>query len=278
MPHFRKNSTSVIARLMDQVVDEYDADLSLNPCEVGNKGCRLASGIETTFVSLTVHQLKKHLEAHGYYVNYQQIFYIPSLIAENTGGFDLSIGLFSNRSRIRTMHKVLYGIRPNRWCDESWIWHIKHTLGKNGEPSGDYRHLGELVKNHNESNGVFQPYLVLHVCTCIHEYRRMGIVYNGIKTPDFYSPLRTIVIDLREITNVFTQKEWSEVYGSIDFNLVVSKRIPDVIPDESAQDYLDRSAMPDLFEVHLGTNIVVRQIPVLTAEQLFARTVEFVRG
>ena len=43
----------------------------------------------------------------------------------------------------------------------------------------------------------FFPFLVIHVCYCVHDYRRMGFVgSNKHSIPSFDSPLRTIIIDL----------------------------------------------------------------------------------
>jgi hypothetical protein len=250
MPHLRPRSSSAIARTIDGDVGNNNSDFMLNPCEVENDYCRLASGIETLFVSMTLHYLVGYLKSHRQSVNYERLFFIPSLSAENSGGFDLSIGPSSHRPRIRIMHKVLYGKKINRWCDEKWSWRIKNTR-RDGHPVGDYRHLGDLVDNYRLSGGEFKPYLVLHVCYCVHEYRRMGMILNGIRIPNFSSPLRTIIIDLCEIADNINQAERTRIYNSNEFELVVSKSIPEIRPNESEQEFINRSASPVMFECSL---------------------------
>ena len=80
------------------------------------------------------------------------------------------------------MHKLLTG----KWCDGYWKWCCEDE---------DVLHMALLMGAH-QVHGVLPPFLVIHVCFCVHDYRRMGTTApNKCLIPGFDSPLRTIIVD-----------------------------------------------------------------------------------
>jgi len=272
MTHIRANSNSLLARVIEGAIEEQDADLALNPCEVSATSCRLASGIETTFVALMAHWLVQRLQADGHMMSFQEIVYMPSRRAERQGGFDLSIGEFTSRTRVRTMHKVLYGRRGfNRWCDESWNWSIRNT-GR-----GDWCHLKALLASYADER-VFQPFLVLHLCFCVHEYRRIGKLVGNLRVPDLDSPLRTVVVDLGTVVDQLGDNDWHMLVEAEGFQLQIAKQAPEQKSREEPQEYLDRIAGRELFRACVTGGDSEVNLPILTLDQLYARVVQAVEG
>jgi hypothetical protein len=270
MTHIRRGSNSLIAQAIETATEELDSDLALNPCEVTSANCRLSSGIETTFVALTAHWLLEKVRADGHRVRFQEAIYMPSRRAERRGGFDLSIGEFTGRTRVRTMHKVLYGKSRfngtktfNRWCDESWNWAITQASG------GDYMHLWSLLDNFAQEQ-VFRPYLVLHLCYCVHEYRRMGRIVEGLHIPAFDSLLRTVVVDLGAIFDGLGGNIWQPLAKEQNFQLQVAKRVPERCPGEEPRAHLDRISARELFQAHVVGSEIDTALPIMTLDELYA--------
>lgn len=255
--HIHGHESSIIASTIDHHVGDQDSDANLNPCEVGAICC-LSTGIEACFVAMTSHYTVNRLCNAGYNINFQRSLYIPNIRAEQTAGFDLSFGSAFYRPRIRTMHKHLYGNNTfNRWCDEQWSWRIlKNNII-------DHRHLYSLVKNYYNEN-VFQPHLMLHICFCLHEYRRMGMDIDHVTIPDINSPLRTIVVNLCPILDNQGEASWNQMLNSEDFSLKVNKIIHEKNEDESENEYLARISDIKLFTATAKGAGLIIDLPVST--------------
>jgi hypothetical protein len=235
--------------------------------------CELQSGNETSFVALFADMIAQTPCVKEEGLSYHQLFYFPSRDAEHSVGYDLSIGKYSSRSRIRTMHKELKDI----WCDEAWKWRLPSTDRKislvsnrsrrnfnyeleGREPSGDYRHLIALLTDyHNTACSRLFPYLVLHVNYCIHDYRRMGMtVRDGQgalgtwEIPGPESLLRTVVVDLSKIRETLGDG-WLEKVQTPQFLLKVEKKSQDRRDGEQPGQFLERIADHNLVEVTVET-------------------------
>ena len=222
--------------------------------------CRLASGIETTFVSAFCDNLRASINPH---IPFNQFFYIPSRPAESLVGYDLSIGDYRTQARARTMHKVVY----ETWCDKDWGWSLGYELNNRNEPRGDYSHIITLLQNY-QNHPDLVPYLVLHVCYCIHDYRRMGIGYADFQLPSFDSLLRTVVISLPAL---FVQvDDWNRISDQEDFRFTIRKQSPVREENESPQDYLDRLSQKDQFTVEIQPGNSQLENCILTLDEFCA--------
>jgi hypothetical protein len=266
MSHIRRGSNSMVAKVIEAATREQDTDLALNPCEVTSASCRLSSGVETAFVALTAHWFLRKMQVNHPGVEFQEAIFMPSRRAECRGGFDLSIGEFTGRARVRTMHKVLYGRSRfngtrtfNRWCDESWSWSITPRSG------GDYRHLVSMLAMEQ----AFQPFLILHICYCVHEYRRMGKVVKGLRIPGFDSLLRTVVVDLRTIAGGAHGTVWRMDAQTHNLELQITKQVPEQPRDEDPQEYLDRISARGLFQAHVVAGEINEALPIITLDELY---------
>ena len=116
------------------------------------------------------------------------MIYSPHATKEN-GGFDLSIGQFDRELRVRTMQKLI-NLKDQVWCDQPWNWSTDHDRTALSQ-------LCSLIATYAdpENKQLHEPFLVINVCFCLHEFRRMG--KPGI--PDFPDPQRTVIVDLRKI-------------------------------------------------------------------------------
>lgn len=182
-----------LARLLKDVEDD---SLGLSPCVVGTGDCPLAPGIEHMFVSYLAHEASQKLCQPGSGISYPNVIYCPHTTIEKKCGFDISIGHFRKPHRVRVMHKLLNRRGKAKWCDESWDW-------KSTDDKQSNYHLAALLKAYDapeplKEKGRYEPFLCIHVCYCIHEFRRMGS--KEAQIPDFYDPRRTVVVDLRKIT------------------------------------------------------------------------------
>lgn len=219
-------------------------------------GCRLASGVETTFMALFCSHIMRVLDWPP--ALFHEHFYIPSRPAEGRVGYDLSIGNYTTENRVRTMHKVLSnGI----WCDQPWAWSISATFDANRTPQGDYRHLRTLLRAFDEFNQL-PPYLVLNVCYCIHDYRRMGTTYEDWQIPPFTSLLRTVILPIYRIAEQV--RDWQEVLHDPNFNLTITKQAPQKREKEPTNDFLQRIAARDLFEVRVEPADIVLKDAILS--------------
>ena len=259
--HRPGHESSIIAHTIDQHAGAQDSDANLNPCEVGAMCC-LSTGIEACFVAMTSHYAINRLCDAGYDTNFQKSLYIPNIRAEQTAGFDLSLGNAFARPRVRTMHKHLYGNNTfNKWCDEEWSWSIspKNEI--------DHRHLRSLVQNF-ENEDIFQPFLILHICFCLHEYRRMGTTIDNMTIPDIDSPLRTIVVNLGSILNEQNEAGWNQMLSAENFLLEVNKTNHERNEAESENEYLLRIADLELFEARVSGNGFTINLPIITLPTL----------
>lgn len=264
--HSNRHPKSLLAAAIDKDIPNQDPNPALNPCKVESAYCHLTTGIEHCFVALTCHKLALYLRETGIQSNFQDVIYIPNLRAEKKGGFDLSIGVGVSdlTPRLRTMHKMLDGRRSfNRWCDESWRWSITRKDKK------DWNHLNTLLSNYidNLANNEFRPFLILHVCYCLHDYRRMGKVIDGTRIPDFSEPLRSTVIDISQIVTGLREEIWRDLLNSDDFELQITKDVLNREPDESPGEYLVRIGNLNLFKAFAQGNGHRFQMPILTFQQ-----------
>lgn len=252
MLHVKDNYAGVIAQAIEADVHLQETmDYDLNPCICQNDNCELATGIETSLVAMTAHWLIEKMRVEGREADYQENVFMPSRRAEARGGFDLSLGHYATRHRVRTMHKVLYG---RYWCDEAWSW--KTRLRGN-----DWKHLRSLIQLF-ERDGGFRPYLTFHVCFCVHDYRRMGKMLGDIPIPAFENILRTVVVDLGEIVR---QRGMPENNGTF----IISKQSHKRIQNEAATDYLVRIAAKDLFDARITGDAEDVMLPILSLSELY---------
>lgn len=180
-------TVSQVSDVITAVTKKHALDPVVDTERVKSVDCKLKSGEESLFVTQFCHQLASHLLSKTVAIPFQQFFYCPSRRTEWKLGFDLSIGRVGTSRRIRTMHKMIHG----KWCDNRW----ERTLRKE-----DSLHIAILLANHYLGEEGLRPYIVLHVCFCVHDYRRMGID-TGKKwsIPASDSLLRTALIDLVQL-------------------------------------------------------------------------------
>lgn len=182
---------SVISNAIAEITDNHWLDPDTDRCKADG-WCELKSGHEVTFVSLAAERLFRSLKEQArVHLEYHKWVYMPSRPAEFLVGYDLSIGNYDDgqKRRVRSMHKLLL-----RWCDSVRSWNLNPG-------SRDHKHLTTLVADYRESRAVL-PYLVIHICYCIHDYRRMGFQHECLRIPDVDSLLRTVVVPLNRIPEI----------------------------------------------------------------------------
>lgn len=219
--------------------------------------CHLSSGIEATFVSAFANFLYSHssLDLH-----YHQFVYIPNTVAEGLVGYDLSIGNYNDSFRIRTMHKVL----NKTWCDQNWDWSFGNPNDGYNNPE-DFSHFKALLHNSEEFEDI-HSFLVIHVCYCIHEYRRMGENYEGLIVPELNSLLRTVIISLDVIN-----KRVDNLSNLIDdggFELSVNKNITQKDDDENKTDYIVRLSEKSTIDVCIQPGDGIIEGSLLSLDEL----------
>jgi hypothetical protein len=172
-----------------------------NPCTAMYRQCPIAPGIEDLFRSQLAHTVVSHLRDQKNPVSFHDVIYSPHATKENSG-FDLSIGQFDLEPRIRTMQKLI-NLKQRVWCDQPWKW---STDDDRTAPS----QLCSLIETYLDPKNkqLHEPFLVINVCFCLHEFRRMG--KSGI--PDFDDPRRTVIVDLRDIAKC---REFAAVVGRV---------------------------------------------------------------
>jgi hypothetical protein len=254
------------------LVEEAVADLSndhwLETVDIQEKRrgrpCRLESGLEASLVAGLCNYIWQHLATNGAEPPFNQFFYIPSTRAEKKVGYDLSIGHYPSEFRIRTMHKVLL----SNWCDETWEWLVSSSVNARDRHSPDYRHLTTLLRSYSDNPNLV-PILVVNVCYCLHEYRRMGATYEGYRIPSIDSLLRTAIIPLFAVPGQIPG--WQDIVESPDFKLTVSKAAPGRLDGEMAGEYLARIAAKDQFEITVEPCNIHLSGCVLTLDELCDR-------
>jgi hypothetical protein len=178
---------------------EDDADLS--PCTVQAGNCPLASGIEHVFVFETACRALEAVKEVIPAALYHHVMYSPWINIEPKCGFDLSIGHFERPNRLRLMHKIITcSAAGAKWCDEDWSWNSR-------DEDRNRLHMEKLLLTHKR-NPIYQPYIALHVCYCIHEYRRMGKTGSHNRhIPGFEDPRRTAIVDLSPVASLDKVRE-----------------------------------------------------------------------
>lgn len=201
--------------------------------------CALSSGIEYSFVNVFCQEVFRSLPQENI-PEYHQIFYIPNLQAEAKVGYDLSVGHYQQNTRIRTMHKVI----NERYCDQSWSFRFNYSINQRGEFSGDYGHFLELTGNATHADREqpdvnVLPFMVLNICYCIHDYRRMGSISpDQITIPPFSSLLRTVIINLQIL-----RRQIADLNIDIlaeQFYLRIFRAFEERSPNEFPQDFFSR--------------------------------------
>jgi hypothetical protein len=228
---------SLVEEAVAGITDAHSLDADTD-CSKSTGPCELRSGLETAFVGLTadyvLEEVRRRLQRS---ISYHHWVYMPSRRAEGVTGYDLSLGHFGRRRaarRVRSMHKLLLS-----WCDRR----RQRTFNPG---TRDHKHLMALVNDYvrnvaRREAGVtearIQPYLIVHICGCVHEYRRMGWSVQGFEIPDIESLLRTVVIPLAEVAELSDPPEELSVRYRRDTNYRPE--------GEASQEYLDRIAAPD---------------------------------
>ena len=254
--------------LVAEAVADLSEDHSLEAVDIAKtqsgRRCRLESGVETAFVAVFCNYIWQHLATSGAEPAFHEFFYSPSRRAEKKVGYDLSIGHFGSEHRIRTMHKLVY----HRWCDEKWRWSVSAALDENGQPYRTHGHVSTMLQTY-ERHRTLEPYLVLHVCHCIHDYRRMGAICEGYRIPSLDSLLRTVIIPLHAVSGQIPG--WQDIAESPDFKLMVRKAAPERLDGEPPRDYLARIAAKDQFEITVEPGNIPLSDCILTLDELCAR-------
>jgi hypothetical protein len=255
VPHPYK--TSKIAQLIDRQLEAAivaDTDLGLSPCQTANAACVLAPGIEHLFVTKTanylVARLNKELDASWLF---QELVYCPHQTSEKKCGFDLSVGHYQRPNRIRTMHKLHFGTKQvHPWPDEDWTW---STLDGNAkERDRIKRHLLLLLDVYKE-RGFYEPFLALHLCFCVHEYRRMREDEPGHLIPSFVDPLRTVIVDLRPLARLV---EYKPVINAEHFGILIQHNHAACTTDARLLGVPRHDTLPVLTMEELGDRAVER--------------------
>ena len=232
--------------------------------------CHLSSGIEYSFVNLFCQRIFRRIPNPDL-LGYHQFFFIPNLKAEAKVGYDLSIGSFYQNSRVRTMHKVI----NEKYCDQQWTYRFNFSRNKSGEFSKDYGHFIKLLFNNQgdlEHPGVeISPYLVINVCYCIHDYRRMGTLFeqDQLTVPSFHSLLRTIIIDLKALQKQLERFDIDVLSEQFYFRL--SRHPEKRQPTETPPEYIDRITNKNNLRLECSGQIIETQNVFLSFDEFFQK-------
>jgi hypothetical protein len=232
----------------------------------GEGVCPLSSGIEYSFVGAFCQEIFRRIPQENL-PNYYQFFYIPNLKAEEKVGYDLSIGHYRQNNRIRTMHKVI----NEKYCDQSWSYLLKFANNKRGEIAGDYGHFIKLLNAHPEDLeqvGVqITSFLVINICYCIHDYRRMGVLFEHeqLTIPSFCSLLRTVIVDLRILKRQIDRQN-IDVFSD-QFYLKLSRLPEERLPNETPNDYISRIANKTNINIECCDRLIESQNAILSFDE-----------
>jgi len=247
---------SLISHAIKDLSNDHDLDEITDRCKVqpdrdSGKPCELRTGLELAYVGLVADHVLKEIRARiRENQAYQDWFYVPSLRSERKTGYDLSIGRIGSENRVRSMHKV-----SKAWCDLNRKWSLP-------KDDGDRKHLKVLVQ-YRQSHDSLRPFLILHICWCLHDYRRMGIVYEDFTVPGPESLLRTIVIPLEPLLQLEGIND--QIINAL--SVVYQRESNTRNENEPAQDFLMRIGNP---ENHRCAAILDDQeinLPVLSLEE-----------
>jgi hypothetical protein len=233
--------------LIERAIATITEDHRLDPDTDSSKSsgdCELRSGLETAFVGLTAdYVLEEVRNRTPNSASYHHWVYMPSRRAEGVTGYDLSLGHFERwgdaTRRVRSMHKLLLS-----WCDNRW----RRTFNPG---TRDHEHLVALVEDYRRNlkrraawatDVEIRPFLIIHICGCVHEYRRMGLRLHEFEVPEIVIPdidslLRTVVIPLAEVAELSEPLE--------ELSVRYRRDTTGRGEEEASQEYLDRIAAPD---------------------------------
>ena len=236
----RKSGTSKTSQVLAPYFDSLPLDeFSLESCP--SKGtCSLAPGIEHLFVFQTALAALEELKTTMQEIAPSQVVYMPHSRSEK-GGFDLSLGTIESGKRVLSMHKL----RKHSWCDSSWSW----------KSSSDRTSHGQIIKlvNHYAKRDHL-PFLALHTCYCVHEYRRMGCRVNGVEVPRFSAHIRSVFVDLRPIRRL---KDWDNRLRSRQVHVEVNHQPSDGLVRSALVSSKDSKRLVGLNSAGLSDFLVV---------------------
>jgi hypothetical protein len=181
--------------------------------------CQIGTNDETRFMNLFFLHVLNQMGAGEHLPQLHKFYYTPHRRSERLLGCDMSIGFYKDPNRINTMHKLL----NEKWCDQTWGW--SSALDAEERASADTNNIRTLLTRKREKNELLLPYLVIHVCYCVHEYRRMT---NRAPSGDFPIPgiesnLRTAIIDLQKLMEA--TKTWDVDVDHEQFQVAVARRL-----------------------------------------------------
>ena len=252
---------SLISETIAGITVNHRLDPATDHCKAGNS-CKLQSGHEVAFVSLVAHRLFSALEKKRQSdLDYHRWVYLPSRRAERIVGYDLSVGRYddANMRRVRSMHKLLLS-----WCDNRRSW----SLSSGGR---DHAHLKALIEDYRASQDT-RPYLVIHICGCVHDYRRMGLVLQTFQIPAVESLLRTLIVPLAHLSDGAEREGMPLERVCLHYRRNTNRRWL----NEPPQAYLDRIAAPENHHALVKIDGEARmELPILSLHQWQAEAVDF---
>lgn len=261
-----------MAFLIKQTIEQITGNHALSPvtdyCKVEDANCRLKSGHEVTFISLLSEQIFQRLKnSTEEYLFYNQWVYMPSRRAEEKIGYDLSIGKYDCQKRVRTMNKLLLS-----WCDNRRAWSFKRG-GK------DHNHFVRLYNDwakSEDSKDSLTAYLVINICYCIHEFRRMGLILEGYnyRIPGFDSLLRTLIVPLTPIFILIQQEEINPQNISFKYNRLTNSRLP----NENEEDFLRRISKYENHNFKMSWNNNSIKIEIISLNTFLESSINFLLG
>ena len=248
------------------ISDETDSRGKVN---ARNGRCILSSGIEYSFVNLLCNQIYECYPVINR-PKFHELFYIPNLRAEAIVGYDLSIGLFSQNNRVRTMNKVING----QWCDQPWEFELitQHKKNRPHDFTGDFDHFVRL----SSSQDNILPFLFLNICFCIHDFRRMGADLENFNIPSYDSLLRTVIIDLHALDLQLRQNRinYHEDVFSLKIRKTISQRqVNEEGAGEEISNYISRISQVDTFQIRANGTLLENNGLVITLESFQDRLI-----
>lgn len=241
-PHPKNPRSKVSIALAKLLTNSIDDTPGLSPCQLKKGDCPLAPGIEHLFVACLAERALERVRADEDSITFEDIIYSPHSSIEGKCGFDLSIGHYDRPCRVRLLHKLVGG----KWCDLAWEWTSRDDIQT-------HRHLMKVLSVYEDPacKGLYEPFICIHVCFCVHEYRRMGAKCARTTIPRFEDPSRTVVVDLRPIIEI---AGWKQFVTAPDSRLVVHRHPVKQIVTAKA----------------LKKAQLVTELPTLTVEELLA--------
>ncbi len=165
-------------------------------------------------------------------------------------------------------------MRNEHWCDRCWTYRFNYEPIEEEKYKGDYGHFIALIdpprRDYEHPDVQVFPYLVINVCYCIHDYRRMGIVcQNGVEIPPFSSLLRTVIVDLHHLKERLDNQR---INVSSDHFYLKVLRIPEKpLPDEEPHNYLARIANKAYLRIESCGHSIDHQDVIFSFDEFFQR-------